>query len=128
MPKVRQLVLTLESKPGVLSKLARVLADAGVNIIALCAPETATRGKLRMVVSDPDRAMEALKTAKYRVSEEAALTVVLQNQPGSLAGVAEKLGRARVNVKCAYAASEGEKSFAVLSVANVDKARQALGE
>lgn len=60
MPKTTQLVLNLESKPGVLAKLARTLADAGVNITALCAPETAGRGKIRLLVSDPARAKEAL--------------------------------------------------------------------
>ncbi len=74
MPKTTQLVLNLESKPGVLAKLARTLADAGVNMTALCAPETAGRGKIRLLVGDPARAKEALKTAKYRFSEEQAVT------------------------------------------------------
>src|SRR5207244_1590324 len=37
MPKTTQLTLTLQSKPGVLAKVARALADAGVNITALSA-------------------------------------------------------------------------------------------
>src|SRR3989442_15550524 len=69
MPKTIQLVLGLESKPGVLAKLARTLADAGVNMTALCAPETAGRGKIRLLVSDLARAKEALKTGKYRFAE-----------------------------------------------------------
>ena len=32
MPKTTQLVLSLESKPGVLAKLTRTLARAGVNM------------------------------------------------------------------------------------------------
>ena len=35
MPKTTQIVLSLESKPGVLAKLARTLANAGVNMTAL---------------------------------------------------------------------------------------------
>src|SRR5260370_6436575 len=101
MPKTTQLVLSLESKPGVLAKLARTLADAGVNMTALCAAETAGRGKVRLLVSDLARAKEALKTAKYRFSEEQAVTVVLENRPGTFAGLAGKLAQAPGNIKSA---------------------------
>ena len=66
MPKTTQLVISLESKPGVLAKLARTLGAAGVNMMALCAPETSGRGKIRVLVSELGPAKEALKKAKYR--------------------------------------------------------------
>ena len=127
MAKNTQLVFSLESKPGVLAKLARALADAGVNMTALCAPETAGRGKIRLLVNDLARAKEALKTAKYRFSEELAVTVLLENRPGTFAGIAEKLAQGRINIKCAYVTGEGEKQLVVLSVANPAKAQQVLG-
>ena len=127
MPKVTQLVLSLESKPGVLAKLARTLADGGVNMTALCAPETAGRGKVRLLVSDLARAKEALTAAKYRFSDEQALTVLLENRPGTFAGIGEKLAQARINIKCAYVTGESGNQLVVLSVANADKAEQVLG-
>lgn len=128
MPKTTQLVLNLESKPGVLAKLARVLADAGVNITALCAAETAGRGKIRMVVSDTARAVDALKVAKIRAGQETVLTLTLDNRPGALAGVAEKLAGGKINVKCAYATTAGAGSATVvLTVSNADKAQAILG-
>ena len=127
MAKTTQLVLNLESKPGVLAKLARTLADAGVNMTALCAPETGGRGKIRLLVDDPARAKEALKAAKYRFSEEQAVTVLLENRPGTFAGLAEKLAKARINIKCAYVTGDGGNQLVVVSVANADKAEQALG-
>src|SRR5712691_3879741 len=127
MPRTTQIVLSLESKAGVLAKLARTLADAGVNMTSLCAPETAGRGKIRVLVSDLARAKEALKTAKYRFSEEQAVTAVVENRPGTFAGIAEKLAQARINIKCAYVTGEGEKQLVVLAVANPDKTQQVLG-
>src|SRR5437773_514148 len=53
MPKTTQLSLTLQSKPGVLARVARALADAGVNITALSAGDRSSSGKLRMVVYNP---------------------------------------------------------------------------
>lgn len=129
MPKTTQLTLTLESKPGVLAKISQALAGAGVNITAICAAETAGRGKIRMVVSDPARAKEALAAAKLRCGEEQALLLTLEDRPGSLARVAEKLAAAKINIKCAYSTTGGMGGSAtvVLSVSNVDKAAAVLG-
>ena len=129
MPKVTQLTLTLESKPGVLAKISQALAGAGVNITAICAAETAGRGKVRMVVSDPARAKEALKAAKLRCGEEPALVLTLEDRPGALARVADRLAAAKINIKCAYATTGGMGGSAtvVLSVSNADKAASVLG-
>ncbi len=127
MAKIAQLAVNLESKPGALAKLCRTLAEASVNITALCAPETTGRGKIRLLVGDLPRAKEALKAAKYRVSEEQAVTVMLENRPGTFAAMTEKLAQARINIKCAYVTGEGGSQFVVLSVANADKAEQVLG-
>jgi hypothetical protein len=129
MPKTSQLVLSLESKPGVLAQVASTLGRAGLNIAGLCAGEAAGgRGRLRLLVDDPVRASEALKAAKLRVSHEDALVLTLDNRPGALAEVAEKLARARVNIKCAYGTTSGPGSAqVVLTVSNVAKAEAALG-
>lgn len=129
MPKTTQLILTLQSKPGVLAKVCQTLAGAGVNITAICAAETAGRGKLRMIVSDPARATAALKAAKLRPGEEPALVLSLEDRPGALARVAEKLAAAKVNIKCAYATAGGTggTTTVVLSVPNADKALAVLG-
>lgn len=128
MAKTTQLTLTLESKPGVLAKISRTLADAGVNITAVCAAEAAGRGKIRLVVSDPARAKEALGAAKLRCGEEPALSLTLEDRPGALAGVTEKLARGRINIRCAYATTTGTGSTTViLSVSNPDKAQAVLG-
>jgi hypothetical protein len=128
MAKVTELILSLESKPGVLAKICRALADAGVNVTALCAAESAGRGKIRLVVSDPARAKEALKAAKLRCVEGTALAVTLEDRPGTLAGVAERLAQGKVNIKCAYATGgPGGSATVILSVPNADKAQAIIG-
>ncbi|MFQ5899182.1 MAG: ACT domain-containing protein [Candidatus Methylomirabilia bacterium] len=128
MAKTTQLTLTLESRPGVLAKISRVLADAGINVTAICAAEAAGRGKIRMLVSDPARAKEALKAAKLRCGEEPALTLTLGDHPGALAQVAETLAQSKINIKCAYATTTGGGSATVvLTVSNPDKAHGLLG-
>jgi hypothetical protein len=130
MAKITQLTITARSRPGVLAKVARTLADAGVNITAMCASESAGRGKLRMVVSDPGRAKQALADAKIRCGEEPALLLSVEDRPGTLAALASRLAAARINIKCAYATTVipgGGPCHVVVAVANVDKAEKALG-
>ena len=128
MAKITQITVTAESKPGVLAKVSDALAKAGVNIVAVCAAEAAGRGKIRLVVSDPARAKEALAAARIRCGEEPALLVSMEDRPGALAAVASKLAAARINIKCAYATASGsDNAQVVVVVANPDKAERALG-
>jgi ACT domain-containing protein len=78
--------------------------------------------------SDPERAKEVLRGAKYRPTEETALSVTLENRPGALAGVVERLAGAKVNIKSLYATTAGAgTAMVVLTVSNVDKAESAIG-
>lgn len=129
MAKITQLTVTAQSRPGVLAKVARTLADAGVNITALCASEAAGRGKLRMVVSDLGRARQALAAARIRSGEEPALLLSVEDRPGTLATLAARLAAAKINIKCAYATTVipgGGPCHVVVAVANADKAENAL--
>ncbi len=126
--KVTQLVVNLESKPGVLAHVCEVLGSAGINIEALWASETATgKGRIRLLVADATKAEGVLKAAKLRSAREEGIAISLENQPGALAAAAQKLARGRVNIKCAYATTSGAgPASAILTVSNVPKALAAL--
>jgi hypothetical protein len=128
MARTTQIVLTLQSRPGVLAKLSRTLADAGVNILALSAAESAGRGKIRLLASNPVKARQALRRAGYRFVEEVAFAVRLRNKPGALARVVEKLARGRVNIRSTYATTAGPGGASVvITVSNAAKARRLIG-
>jgi len=124
MPTTTQLVISSQSKPGVLSNVTSVLGAAGVNIKAFSAPEVTGTGKLRLLVADLDRARKALRAAKIRFVEETALVLSLENKPGALKEVADLLTKSRVNVKCGYCtpSREGKRAIVVLTVSNTEKA------
>jgi hypothetical protein len=126
MPRTTQLTVSLKSRPGVLAQLASTLADAGVNIVTLSADAVSGRGKIRIIVNDPGKAKRALRRAKYRVSEEPAFVVRMRNKPGTLARVAGKLAKARVNIKSAYATTAGRGAAVVFTVGSAAKARKVL--
>ncbi len=124
MPTTTQLVISEQSKPGVLAQVSAVLGGAGVNIKAFSAPEVTGKGKLRIIVADVDNARTALRRAKIKFREETALILSLENKPGALKQVADSLTKARINVKCGYCtpSREGKRAIVVLTVSNTSKA------
>lgn len=128
MPTTTQFVVSGQSKPGALARVASVLGEAGVNIKAFSAPEVAGTGKLRLLVADVDGARAALKAAKIRFSEETALLLSLENKPGALKDVADLLNKSRINIKCGYCtpSREGKRAIVVLTVSNTAKALTVL--
>ena len=128
MPRQVQITVSLVSRPGVLAVLTRVLAEAGVNITAICAEHAGGRGKIRLIVSDPASARRALRKGKYRFSEEPVHVLRLRHAPGALARVAGKLGRARVNIRSVYATTAGRGSATVvMSLGTSARARKVMG-
>ena len=104
MPKATQLNLKLENKIGILATLCRDLADMGVNLLAISAPQTqAKTGPIRLLVTNPDLAEHALAKAGYKFIKEEVLYVELKNRPGALAKAVEKLAKADIDVRYAYA-------------------------
>ena len=58
---IKQLSVFLENKTGRINEVTRILGEEGVNLSAFSMAETADFGILRVIVSDPDKALEALK-------------------------------------------------------------------
>ena len=128
LAKVTQITILLDNKPRALAKFCSILGRAEVNILALLAPEVRGKGKVRVWVDRPDEAMDALRSAKIRFSEEEVVVMELENRAGSFGEVAERLGRSSINIKYAYSATaEGSvKAIVIMGVSDVTKTLRVL--
>ncbi len=132
MPIATQLNLSLENEIGTLARLCRDLAHGGVNLLAISAPETGReKGIVRLLVLNRDVAVRALSKAGYGFVEEQVLFVDLTNRPGALAKAVEKLARAHITVRYAYATASPRtrRTAAVVAVpeAELPRALKLLG-
>lgn len=128
MPTATQLNLPLDNEIGTLARLCRDLAHGGVNLLAIAAPETGReKGGVRLLVMNRDVAVRALSKAGYLFAEEEVLFLELSNRPGALAKAIEKLARARINIRYAYATASPrtKKTAAVVAVPENDLPRAA---
>ena len=58
---IRQLSVFLENKTGYLNQVLNVLARNQINIVALTVADTSDYGIMRAIVSNPEKALEALR-------------------------------------------------------------------
>jgi len=123
-----QLAVFLANRPGALARVCEALANAEINIHALTTSDTVDHTVVRMVVSDPTKALMLLGEAGVLALETEVLMIETESQPGVLARIAERLAKVEVNIEYAYLAGDrgAEKGLIVLRPSNIEKARNAL--
>lgn len=120
-----QLALFLDNKPGTLARVCEALAAAKINIYALTISDTVDHAVVRMIVSDPGKALNIFEEHGTLVVESEVLLVSGDNKPGSLASIAKKLGDVGINIEYAYFATSPSSKSGLL-VLRVDNPRKAL--
>jgi len=128
MPTAKELNIRLADRPGTLAKLCRALADRNVNILAFQSIALQGDSLVRLVVNDPATAKQVLDSEHLSHTETEIVQVTLRNRPGTLAGAAEKLGEANININYAYCGVDPEANapLLVFGVAEVAQAAKAL--
>ena len=105
--KVHQLSLFLENRPGTLKIPVQSLAEAGINLAALCLADTSDFGILRLIVQDWPRARSVLEKAGCVVSVTEVLALDVADTPGGLGAILEILEEAKLEIEYMYAFSGG---------------------
>lgn len=128
MQIVNQLALFLANKPGTLAKVCDAMAEADINIYALTISDTADHSVVRIVVSDPRKALMILGDHGVLVIENKVLMIENDNKPGSLARIADKLAAAKINIEYAYLATspKSKKGLLILRPSDAKKALKVL--
>lgn len=128
MKKAIQLALFLENRPGTLAAVCDALAAEDINIFALTISDTVDHSVVRMVVSDPHKALGIFEEHGTLVVESDIILIEHDNKPGSLSRVAKKLASCDVNIEYAYLASgpHCEIGTLVLRVNDINKALEVL--
>jgi hypothetical protein len=100
---VRQLSVFLENKQGMLVEVTEALTEAGVDIRALSLAESDDYGIMRLIVSDTDRALEAVRATGRTVTVNRVVGLKIADRPGGLHEALAVLGKADINIGYMYA-------------------------
>ena len=123
--KVKQISVFLENKEGRLAQVTKALGDNNINIRALSIADTTDFGILRLIVSDPDKAHEVLKSAGFTVSFTEVIAVEVIDEPGGLSRALEVLQSVDINIEYLYAFVQ-KVSRAALVVFRVERLDEAI--
>ena len=128
MKVAKQLALFVENKPGTLAAICQALADKHINIEAISISDAVDHAVVRMVVSNPQKALHLLGEHGVLVIERDVLILEGPSQPGTLARVAKTLARQKINIDYAYSATPAgtATSAMILRVDNIAKAKRVL--
>jgi hypothetical protein len=104
---MKQLSLFLENRPGQLRAPCEALGKAGVDIITMSLADTAQFGILRLIVSDFERAQEALTRAGMVVNVAEVVPLEVDDRPGGIAAALAAIEAAGLGVEYMYAFAGG---------------------
>ena len=128
MEQLKQISIFSENKPGRLKKITKVLAEEGVNILAINIASSNGFGVLKFIVDKCDLAYQKLKQKGFTVSLNEVLAIELVDKPGGLFEVATILSKKRINIENAYVLilESRKKAFLITDVNDIDKAKKLL--
>ena len=101
-PSVRQFNVFLENRLGGLLDVVRRFETTDVRIISLTVVDSADCAIIRMVLSDPERALEIFQQAELPVTESNLLVVKIPEGKQPIAQICKALLSAEINIDYAY--------------------------
>lgn len=111
---IQQLSVFLENRAGSMDEVLAVLANNGVNIVALSLADTAEYGMLRMIVSDPGKGRAVLKENGMSVKLTDVVALRVPHETGSLSKAMHQIVEGDVNIEYMYAFANGTDASAVM--------------
>jgi hypothetical protein len=95
------------NEPGILGRILGTLANAGVNLKALCAYSDEGQGHFLLITADNKKAEKSLKTLGYKVKTNKVITVEIGDRIGAGAEIGALLGNAIVDIDYCYGTTAG---------------------
>ncbi len=122
-----QISVFVENRVGGLEEVIGLLAENGIDISALSLADTTDFGILRMIVSDPKKAVTVLKEHGMAVKLTDVLAIAIQDQPGGLAAVLDYLREDGISIEYMYAfIGKSNGALAVMRTCEPEKAVETL--
>ena len=123
-----QVSVFAENKPGRISRITEILAEAGVNIRAITISGSGEYGVIKLLVDDPDLACGKLSSANITANKREIIILLMEDRPGGLHKVTQILEKRGVNIEDAYGfVIEDKKEAAlVIEVENVSEVEKTI--
>ena len=119
MPRI---IVMARNEVGVIADISRVLADSSINIETISVEALGDKGSISLTTDDYDGALLALTSAGFKTVSDESLLVRLNDEPGALAKVAERLKQAGINIQSLQIVDRRE-GYTTVAIVTDDRAR-----
>jgi hypothetical protein len=115
-PSVRQYNIFLENRVGALLNIVRLFESTDIRIVSVTIVDSADCAIVRIVLSDPERALEVIQKAKLPFTESDLLIVQLPGGSQPLLQICKALLVAEIDIHYAYPLLIGPEGRAALAL------------
>ncbi len=123
---IEQLSVFIENKSGRLYEVMDILGKNGINVSALSIADTSDYGIVRLIVSDPPRALVLLKEQAFSVQITPVICCKVPNTPGGLKKMLAYLSEDNISIEYMYAFSAGDAASVILRTESCEKTIESL--
>lgn len=99
---LKQVSAFVENSKGTMQKITALLQEEQINIWGSVTNNSAEYGIIRMIVSDPERALAALKNAGYMVLLNNVMGVEVEDEVGNMNRLLLAFSDGNINVNYTY--------------------------
>ena len=120
----KETVVRTTNEIGRLSGMAKLIAEKGINLLAVTAWVEGAESICRLLSDDDVRLADALRANGYLVHQADVLATQMPHTPGMLHRVTEALAQEEIDIHHLYATATDsqDRCLVVLSTANNDRA------
>jgi len=95
---MRAFIVTAEDRPGTVARLTKAIAGRGIDLWGFAGVANGQSGLIALIGADDAGVRDALAELGVRALETELVTADIENRPGGMAEVAQRLADAGVNL------------------------------
>jgi hypothetical protein len=111
---IKQLSVFVENRRGRMAKVTEILANHNIDLRAITLADTNEFGLVRIIVSDPDRALDVLREAGIMVRSSEAVAVGVKDSPGEFSKALRLIADAGVSIEYLFTIASPKDGEAVI--------------
>ena len=124
---IKQLTVFIENRAGRLEQVTQVLKENDINIVSVSLADTSDYGLLRLILSNPDKAVKVLKDNGFSAMITDVIAVKLTQHVGKLGELLAIFSDVGVNVEYMYGLTSGDENASiVVKTSDQKKALEAI--
>lgn len=126
--KMNEILVKCNDKSGLLARVTAPIAEARINVNAICAYRAEGKAQFHLLTSDNGKAKQYLDKAGFETKEREVIVLETQNEAGTLFRAAQQLAQAGVDLDYCYATAGNSPgtTWIIFSTDTVERAMNVI--